>query len=573
MKSIYKITSKVILACILSLVLGCNKELLDKVPNDLLTEKMIFEDKEAFSTHLAYLYSQMPFDEFTPWLSRSTDEMVNASQDQNNSAVNVNLDWWQTGYRLIRALNNAIEKFPASPAFAASEKAQVLGELKFMRAYAYFSLAQRYGGVPIVSELKQFPASGDPSELRLARNKEGDVYKFIDKEMTDAISVMSATTNDFRLNKWSAIALKSRAMLHAAAIAKYGEVQIGGVVGIPSSEADYYWKSARDAAKQLIASNQYELYNKNADKVLNYRNVFFDESAANKERIFVKAYIWPDRGHSFDRESAPFNHRSGEGYGGRYCPLYDMVESYEYVKNRDGSLNLNDLSGKPKYYDNPADLFKDKDPRFFASVLFPGSPWKGTTLQIYAKVIEGGVEKAGNGVDGITQPEATSTGFYLSKWADPAPPRPINGISSEVDRISIRYAEVLLNCAEAELELNNEPEAKKYVNMIRKRAGIQELNDKLTVEDYRHERKIELAFEGNRYWDMKRWRIYHQVVFNSDSFAIWPIYNKDTRSYMFRKQKLPTDKFTITFRTNFYYYIIGSSAISANPLLVENPGY
>jgi starch-binding outer membrane protein, SusD/RagB family len=568
----YNYLSKALLVCLVALGLSCSKDFLDTTPNDLLTEKMILEDKEAFNTHLAYLYTQMPFDDFTPWLSRSTDEMVNSAQDQSSS-INVNLEWWQPGYTLIRALNNMIEKLPAAPVFAEAEKAQVLGELKFMRAYTYFSLVQRYGGVPLISQVQSFPASGDPSELQAPRNKEAEVFGFIEKEMTDAIAVMATAPTEYRLNKWSALAFKSRAMLYAAAIARYSEVQLDGLVGIPAAEANHYWESAREAAKQVIASGQYELYNKEADKVANYHKLFFDESAGNKERIFVKAYVWPDRGHSFDRESAPFNHRSGEGYGGRYCPLFDMVESYEYVNDRDGTLKLNRPDGTPISYANPTDLFAGKDPRFFASVLFPGSPWKGTTLKIYAKVIEGGVEKAGNGADGITQPEATSTGFYLSKWADPAPPRPINGSSSEVDRMSIRYAEVLLNCAEAELELNNEPEARKYVNLIRQRAGIQELTGALTQEDYRHERKIELAYEGNRYWDMKRWRIYHQEVFNSDAHALWPVYNKDTQAYLFRKQKLPTDKFTRTFTPNMYYAIISNGIRDTNPLLVQNPGY
>jgi hypothetical protein len=572
MKYSYNSLGKALLVCLMTLGLSCNKEFLDTTPNDLLTEKMILEDKDAFNTHLAYLYSQMPFDDFTPWLSRSTDEMVNAAQDQSSS-LNVNLDWWQSGYTLIRALNNMIENLPAATVFADKEKAQILGELKFMRAYAYFSLVQRYGGVPLITEVQSFPASGNPAELQAPRNKEAEVYKFIEKEMTEAIAAMAEAPTEYRLHKWSALAFQSRAMLHAAAIARYSQVQLDGLVGIPAAEAKHYWEAARDAAKQVIASGQYELYNKDADKAANYHKVFFDESAANKERIFVKAYVWPDRGHSFDRESAPFNHRSGEGYGGRYNPLFDMVESYEYVNDRDGTLKLNNPDGSPILYANPADLFLGKDPRFFAAVLFPGSPWKGTTLQIYAKVIEAGVEKAGNGKDGITQPEATSTGFYLSKWADPTPPRPINGSSSEVDRMSIRYAEVLLNCAEAELELNNEPEARPYVNLIRQRAGIQELTGTLTMEDYRHERKIELAYEGNRYWDLKRWRIYHQVLFNSDAYALWPVFNKDTGGYLFRKQKLPTDKFTRTFTSNLYYYIIGNGIINTNPLLVQNPGY
>jgi starch-binding outer membrane protein, SusD/RagB family len=570
MKYIQSYFGSLLLAGLVLVGGGCNEDLLDSQPNDLLTEQMILQDAEAFNTHMAYLYSQMPFDDFTPWLSRSTDEMVNAAQDQNAS-LNVNLDWWNSGYSLIRALNNMIEKLPAAPVFNDQQKAAVIGELRFMRAFAYFSLAQRYGGVPLITQVQSF--SGDVSQLRTPRNKEAEVYQFIEKEMTEAIATMTDATNEFRLNKWSGLSLKSRAMLHAAAIATYGQVQLDGVVGIPASEASHYWEAARDAARQVIESGKYELYNQDADKVANYHQLFFDESAANKERIFVKAYVWPDRGHSFDRESAPFNHRSGEGYGGRYCPLYDMVESYEYVNDRNGALKLQDATGKPIEYANPVDLFQGKDPRFFAAVLFPGSPWKGTTLQIYAQVIEGGVEKAGNGVDGITQPEATSTGFYLAKWADPNPPRPINGSSSEVDRISIRYAEVLLNYAEAQMELNNESEARKYVNMIRQRAGIQELTAPLTQQDYRQERKIELAFEGNRYWDLKRWRIYHQVLSNSDAYALWPIYNKDTQGYQFRKQKLPTDKFTRTFTPNLYYYLIGGSIINTNPLLVQNPGY
>lgn len=572
MKSINRYFGCLLLAGLVLVGSGCNNELLEKEPNDLLKEQMILEDPAAFNTHMAYLYSQMPFDDFNPWYSRSTDEMVNATQDQNAS-VNVNLDWWNTGYSLIRALNNMIEKLPNATVFTGDKQKQVLAELKFMRAFCYFSLAQRYGGVPLITEVQSFPASGDVSELRKPRIKEAELYRFIEKEMTEAIAAMADAGNEFRLHKWSALAFKSRAMLHAAAIATYGQVQLDGLVGIPASEATHYWEAGRDAAKQVMESGKYELYNKEADKVTNYRKVFFDESPSNKERIFVKAYVWPDRGHSFDRESAPFNHRSGEGYGGRYCPLFDMVESYEYVTNRNGALKLNNADGTPIEYANPANLFAGKDPRFFASVLFPGSPWKGTTLQIYAKVIEAGVEKPGNGVDGITQPEATSTGFYLAKWADPNPPRPINGSSSEVDRMSIRYAEVLLNYAEVQLELNNEPEARQYVNMIRQRAGLPELTSAITMEDYRHERKIELAYEGNRYWDMKRWRIYDKVLSNSDAYALWPIFNKDTKGYRFRKQKLPTDKFTRTFTPNLYYYVIGGGQINANPLLVQNPGY
>ena len=107
--------------------------------------------------------------------------------------------------------------------------------------------------------MQSFPASGDPTELQAPRNKEAEVFGFIEKEMTDAIAVMATAPTEYRLNKWSALAFKSRAMLHAAAIAHYGEVQLDGLVGIPATEATHYWESAREAAKQVIAGGQYEL--------------------------------------------------------------------------------------------------------------------------------------------------------------------------------------------------------------------------------------------------------------------------------------------------------------------------
>lgn len=250
-----------------------------------------------------------------------------------------------------------------------------------------------------------------------------------------------------------------------------------------------------------------------------------------------------------------------------------MVESYEYTNDAVGTLKLNNPDGSPIEYTNPADLFINKDPRFFASVIFPGSPWMGSTLKIYGNVIQDGVEIGGTGTDGLAQPEATATGFYLSKWADPAPPRPIAYGSSDVDQMVMRYAEVLLNYAEAQLELGNEPEARIYINLIRERAGLPALTVPVTIDEYRHERKIELAYEGNRYWDLKRWRIFDEVIYNTDTYALWPVYNSDANVYILRKQKLPGDKYTRTFGPKLYYGKLEGGVIAANPLLIENPGY
>jgi hypothetical protein len=582
MKKRFKYIGRLFIVGLVPLMLACEKDFLESEPVDLLTEEILLGDKTAFESHMANLYSQMGFERIGIWLSYNTDEMVNCFSGQNTALLDGPMtftsnpevyNWWENGYKLIRDLNNVIEKFPASTAYSGEEKSEVFAELRFMRAYAYFKLARGYGGVPIITEVLSLPESGDPTALYAPRDKESDVFKFIETEMTEAIEMMSDVPTEYRLHKWSALAFKTRAMIHAASIATYGELQLDGVIGIPSSEAEHYWESARNTAKQVMDSGIYELYNYEEDKTANYHKLFFDESATNKERIFVTAYEWPVRAHEIDRNTAPFSHRSGEGYGSYFNPTLDMVESFEYTNDRDGSLKMTNEDGSPIVYENPADLFQNKDSRFFASVLFPGSPWKGTTLEVYGNIIEGGVLKDGHGADGIAQPEATSTGFLLSKWSDPSPPRPISGSSSDVDRISIRYAEVLMDYAEAELELGNEPEARKYVNMIRQRAGLAEFTSPITMEDYRQERKVEFAFEGNRYWDMKRWRIFHEVVFNSDTYGVWPVYNTDNNTYTFSKQKLPAEKFTRTYTPNMYYYKISTDIVEINTLLVQNPGY
>jgi hypothetical protein len=135
----------------------------------------------------------------------------------------------------------------------------------------------------------------------------------------------------------------------------------------------------------------------------------------------------------------------------------------------------------------------------------------------------------------------------------------------------IRYGEVILNYAEAQMELGQTAIALTNVNLIRTRAGIPVLTS-LTMDDLRHERKIELAYEGNYNWDLKRWRIYHTLFLNTPTYFLSPINNKDLNVFTFTKEKLPDNKYTRTFDNKFYYYIIPAATIAANPLLVQNPG-
>ena len=579
MKIRNNIISRILIIGLLLISAGC-KEYLDTQPVNMLSKEMVLSNKSAFEAHMAVIYTRMYFERFSVYLDMNTNQLVNCVSGQN---VNLDaastftdnpqeFDIWNRCYTVIRDLNILIKDWPSATAFTGAQKDNILGELRFLRAYTYFKLVRGYGGVPIIKDPMEIPESGDVTELHQPRAKEADVWKFIEEEMTAAISLMATTGNEFRINKWSGLAFKSRAMMYAGSVAKYSQVQLNGILGIPAADANHYFESARDAAKMVIETGPYSLYNLNPDKVQNYQKLFFDESASNKERIFVTAYYWPLKTSPVDRNTAPYAHRSSEGYGSYVCVTLDMVDQYEYINERNGALKMKDSGGKYIVYNQAIDVFKDKDPRFFATVLAPGSPWKGAILQVFGNKIVNGVEVTGQGSSGIGPPEATSTGFCMAKWSDPNPPRPISGNSSEVDKQCIRYAEVLLNYAEAQMELANEPEARKYINQVRERAGIQALTA-VNIDDVRRERYVELAFEDNCYWDWKRWRIFHTKMFNTPTRGLWPLWDQTNNKFVFREFNLAANLFTRTYQPHRYYFSIPTAIMNANLQLVQNPGY
>jgi starch-binding outer membrane protein, SusD/RagB family len=580
MKNKIKRLPMIVIISLLLLSSGCKDAFnLDTEPVNMLTEQMILSNANALEAHLAVIYAKMRFERFSVYLDMNTTQLVNCVSGQNNqvdagSTFTDNpqeFNIWADCYSVIRDLNVIIKLWPDATAFTGAAKDNILGELKFLRAYAYFKLVRGYGGVPIVTEPMEIP-SGDVTELHQPRAKEADVWKFVKDEMDAAIALLSGTGTEYRINKWSALAFKSRAMMYAGSVARYSQIQLDGVLGLPAAEAQVYFAAARDAAKQVIDNGPYALYNLHADKAYNYHRMIFDETSSNKERIFVTAYYWPLKTSPVDRNTAPYNHRSAQGYGSYVCVTLDAVETYEYVDNRNGALRIKDGSGNTIVYDRAIDLFAGKDPRFFAAVLGPGSPWKGTILQVYGNKIVNGAEVPGQGPDGIGQPEATSTGFMMAKWSDPNPPRPIAGNSSEVDKQCIRYAEVLLNYAEAQMELTNEPEARIYINHVRDRAGLPAL-DVVTMADIRRERYVELAFEDNCYWDWKRWRITHTELYARDTRGLWPMWDETNNKFLFKEWKLAANLFQRTYDPHRYYFSISNSILEANLQLVQNPGY
>ncbi len=383
-------------------------------------------------------------------------------------------------------------------------------------------------------------------------------------------------------------------MLYAASIAKYGSVELNGLVGIPLSEDAHYWQAAYDAADLIINSGKYSLYAKNQDKELNFQQLFIDPD--NPEVIFSVFYQYPYKTHSYDAQNLPFGIRGPGGGGSGIGPTLEMVEQFEYVDGTNGNLKLVNTDGSPIYYKNATDIFINKDPRCLATVIVPFSAFRSNIIDAQAGIYDGNTKiEAGDysalynpvthesdndngtlhivGLSGFGGTEKSQTGFHVRKYLDyNLSHLSAIGGASDQSWIVFRYGEILLNYAESAIELNKDEDAMGAVNAIRERAGIRLLgSEELTINAVRHERNVELAFENHRWWDYIRWRVSDKLLNNTRFTALKPYYDIQEDAYRFEASAV--GRWAKTFDTKVYYSRIDPGEISRNPNLIQNPGY
>lgn len=588
-KTLYKL----LFIITIGLLGSCLKDL-KVAPQNIIQDDQVFSNESAINAYFASLYNALPIEDFNflvgtgfntqngPYgVANISDESVtNSNDDHLGIGGGTSLGWW--GYGSVRNVNDFIAKI-ATANYPDAKKNEWLGEAKFIRAYYYFGMVKRYGGVPLITEVQNF-TGGNLEELKVPRNTEKEIYDFIAKELDEAIPLLNATSEVGRANKYVAFALKSRAMVFAAAEAKYGKVQLNGLVGIDPASADKYWQAAYDAADSVIASGKYSLYNKSPDKSENFTSLFLD--ADNPGNIFIKQFKYPDKCHSYDLWTLPHDVVGPSiGYGSRIDPTLELVSAYEYTDGTPGNLKLTDNAGNLIVYKDPTDLYKGKDPRFGATILYPFSQWKGTPIEVRAGIIDGGktitsgsyndIYKGNhiighNGIGG--HGEVSQTGYYVRKYLQPAYDRTtIKNNTSAQSFIDFRYAEILLNYAEAAAELGKINDATTAINLVRERAGIKLLSSgEVTINRIRHEKQVEFALEPFRYWDMRRWHIADKVMNNTKYTAILPFLDLDKGGYVFKTAPVSFPK---TFTPNMYYERIDPNEISKNAKLLQNPGY
>lgn len=621
--------SKYILAFSILTLSGCAEEWLDRKPQNIILEDQVWNDSKMITGLLANYYDRLPYhtnlnngsttDAAIPnkegWqdFAAYDEAMWSNNDDARNNIVSYAFQRWRLwDYGLIRDINLAlenIEKFGTS--LSAGQKAQFSSEFRFLRAQVYFDLVKRMGGVPIITKQLIYNFDGNPQALQQPRNKEEEVYDFIASELDAIKETLGNGTSNTRANKYTAMALKSRAMLYAASIAKYNNRMSspistpGGEVGIPAARAAGYYAQSLAASEEIINSGVYQLYNTNPNAGENFYEAITKKSA-NREVILAQDFlISKDKRHGFTYDNIARNVREDNLSSSSITPSLNLVEDYEYLDGTSGELKTRNAGNTDYiYYDNLQGAFANKDARLYGTIIYPGTTFRGTPVQIQAGVKvwnaatnsfqnvesntlgstydDGGLLTGASGPQ-RAQTEVSNTGFYLRKYVDQAAMSSTRGIRSDMWWIRYRLGEIYLNASEAALETGKTADALKYVNAVRERAGFGANSLKtLTIERLQNERRVELAFEDHRVWDLKRWRIAHEVwngnANNPDAviYALYPYRvirpgHPTHNKYVYDKLVAPRFRAPRFFQMGNYYSSIDQVVIDNNPKIIRNP--
>lgn len=592
-------------------LMSCS-DVLDKAPLDIISDDAVWSDESLIEAYLVQCYYHMSFfanesggsgwsgDSFFPGfvINEVTDECQAQWRDWGDAMVGYNykfgnlkisgglLEWW--GYNPIRKINEFIEKVPDSP-LGEGLKTTRVAEARFLRAFAYFAMVKRYGGVPLITKTQHLD---DPEEeLYPARDKEADVYDYIISEAEAVSEILPEEADELgRATKYAALALESRAALYAASIAQFGTVQLDGVVGIPADKAQSYYQTSATASKKIIDSGKFALYDEDDDRTENFKNIFRVKN--NSEVIFAKRHdsnnglISGGNGWAWDFFECP--RPQGWNRGNLDGPYLEMAEEFENIDGTSGKL---DRSKIETGLWSMEELWGNKDPRFAASIYTQETPWQGAFVDYHNGLLlsDGSIltSDSYNGVLCTGDQDLLGTNFGIMKYLDESHDNMsgTNGAwaTSSQDFLIFRYAEVILNYAEAEFELGNSNDALDAINQIRSRAGIAKLGE-VTRENIRHERKVELAFEGQRYWDLRRWRTAVKDLTRSFSglqyildYDSYKAHEEDSSSPLKYKLKvlehIDYSSSDPVFKEENYYLPITIARTSSNEKMVENPGY
>jgi hypothetical protein len=531
--------------CILVLLgsmAGCD-DVLDTVPTDRLSSEVYWQtDKDAeYAANAIYRFIESPvtilgMDEMTD-IARATFETSDETKVEADIAdpqTNIFQNTWNDMYSGIRRCNDYMANISRITVTDQAKVNRLTSEVRTLRCYFYSRLVSYFGDVPLVTT----PISIADSKT-LIRTPVAEIYDFIYTEINEAVNYLPATTTEKgRVTKGAALGILARTMLFAA----------GNVTGTDGRATTYY-ERAKTAADAVIALNVYSLLPK-------YKELFTYANENNVEVVFDKQFIkdiYPNAVmNAFGAVSLGNN-------GSNMSPTIQLVDEYETTN---GKKITEDASYDPK---NP---YVNRDPRLSYTLYVPGDvlpngtiydsrPGWSTTADVFGASYQ-----------------VSKTGLLPKKYINPEDVGQSNRSNCGINLIIIRYAEILLTAAEARIELNTDLDvAISYINKVRQRADVNMpplsgiTGQSALRGAIRHERMVELALEGNRFFDIRRWRIGESVC-NMDKVYGMRYVDKTTGQLV----TITTD-YKKKFTTRDYLWPIPYNERQLNSNLTQNTGY
>jgi len=600
----------IILSILVLLLPACSEDILDKDPLDMYSDATVWSDPNLASAYLNYCYDYIESGVRYVMLSSVADETFVARGGRNDPyhrgimtadrlGGNHGNPWfnhtswrqWSNVQRInsfLDNIDNVSDQYEEPRKTEVKAKTDVLkGEALFLRAWIYTQLGRTYGGLPIMATANQL--GDDFSGITRATFKE--TVDFIVKDCDDAAQLLKlkSETEMGRATKEAALALKSRMLLFAASdLTADGTAEIVQT-GYTSPNRTALWTAARDAAKAVIDLGTCELADFGApdQKAVaeNYYEFFRAYDLSDKEVIWGKMFLKNiGRTHRVNQWNGP----NGINNFGRNGPLQRMVDAFEMS---DGSKFFDNftINGQDQYinvsakfgHENP---YYDREPRFYAYVLYDSAVWQPRfansaardPVGIYESRTHRTIEADGTvtdvfGLDTRKDPYFPAGGCYggylTKKFMDNTSVGDVE--NNENVHIWIRYPEIILNYAEACLELGDIPTATTHINMIRNRAGLPDFKGDIT-QALRHERRIELYCEDLRWYDIRRWKILEDAISGTQiGIDIMEINDGGTITTTWTRIPL----LTTTVVKKMYWIPIATDELKRAPQLVQNPGY
>ena len=527
---------------------SCNK--LELTPLDKISDTSTWSDQNLIQLYVNAQYNVLLHGYQNDLLPAADDEAFNIHQYGNLYMVQTGqltqdnvtdfsnkINYWDFAYSYIYNINVFFSKIDAAPVDAAFKNG-AKAEMRFLRAYIYANLIWRYGNVPIIT--KVFDLHDD---FKVTQSSYDDCVKFIDSELDAAAAQLPANqpaSQEGRASANACLALKARVLLYDASL-----------LNNPNHD-NAKWQAAADASAELLNLG----YSLNSD----YQSTFLGD---NNEIIFAR-YFTQANSTNFSLEEG----RNGSNGWTSQNPSQNQVNAYEmaatgklpYIEQPDGSLALNPGSG----YD-PNNPYVGRDPRLDASILHDGSVWQGRVTETF----DGGQDSPGSSI----QPwNASLTSYYYKKGVVESIPPSGSTQKPTNPWIFFRYAEVLLNYAEAEFELGHEDVARQYINMVRARPSVNmppvtDAGEALRTR-IQNERRVEFAFEGLRFFDVRRWKIADvtgnipvlrmHIIKQADGSKTYQIQTLEKRSFLPQHYLVPIPR---------------SEVDKSNGSLTQNPDY